>query len=35
MSNMVDVFCVNTNKSYSYPMGTSLLDVYKDLNGGM
>ena len=32
MSNMVDVFCVNTQRKYSYPMGTSLLDVYKDLN---
>lgn len=29
---MVDVFCVNTQRKYSYPMGTSLLDIYNDLN---
>lgn len=32
MNNMVDVFCVNTQRKYSYPMGTSLLDIYNDLN---
>ena len=32
MNNMVDVFCVNTQRKYSDPMGTSLLDIYNDLN---
>lgn len=31
MSNTVEIFCVNTQSKHSYPMGTSLLDVYKDL----
>lgn len=31
MSNLVEIFCVNTQRKHSYPMGTSLLDVYNDL----
>lgn len=28
----VEIFCVNTNSSHSYPLGTSLLEISKDLN---
>lgn len=31
MSNTVAVFCKNTQTYREYPMGTSLLDIYKDL----
>ena len=28
----VEIFCVNTNSSHHYPLGTSLLEISKDLN---
>ncbi len=28
----IEIFCVNTNSSHSYPLGTSLLEISNDLN---
>lgn len=28
----VEIFCVNTNSTHSYPLGTSLLEISQDLN---
>ncbi len=28
----VEIFCVNTNSSHIYPLGTSLLEISRDLN---
>ena len=28
----VEIFCMNTNSTHSYPLGTSLLDISRDLN---
>lgn len=31
MENMIEVFCENSQEKKSYPIGTELLDIYKDL----
>ena len=31
MDNTVTIFCKNNNQFKDYPMGTTLLDIYKDL----
>lgn len=31
MDNLVTIFCKNTKSFHNYPLGTSLIDIYKDL----
>ena len=31
MENTVEIFCENTQEKRSYPLGTQLLDIYKDM----
>lgn len=31
MENSIEIFCENTQEKRSYPIGTTLLDIYKDL----